>query len=85
MHLQVWSLCWLVLTSDEAWGKIRDTILSTASVIVPPRRSKKRKWLSPSTLDKVDLKQKARLSGNQAEYKRLKGVFKARAKVDLED
>ena len=47
--------------SDEALGKIRDTILSTASVIVPPRRSKKRKWLSPSTLDIVDLKRKARL------------------------
>jgi len=71
--------------SEDAWIMIRDTILSTASSVIPQRRSKKRKWLSSSTLDILEQKRAARASGDQMEYQRLKGVFKARAKNNLKE
>ena len=35
------------------------------------------------TMDIIDQKREARLKGNHDEWKRLKGVYKARSKVDL--
>ena len=53
---------------------------NAASSVVPPRRP----WLSPS-VDILEQKRKPRISGDETEYRRLKGVFKARAKTDLEE
>ena len=42
-------------------------------------------WLSEHTLGIIDQKRDARLQGNVAEHRRLKGVYKAKAKNDLEE
>ena len=73
------------------WKKFEDTITEYTNVTDgecktrqnPPRRSS----LLPDmteTMDIIDQKKEARLKGNHDEWKRLKGVYKARSKVDLE-
>ena len=41
-------------------------------------------FFTTETMDIIDQKKEARLKGNHDEWKRLKGVYKARSKVDLE-
>ena len=69
---------------EESWAQIRTSILSAASSSIKPPRRKNRPWLTDGALDLLDLKRDARLAGDDAEWKRLRGVFKARAKADLE-
>ena len=69
---------------ESAWASIRDGILHAATATIPPVRNKRRPWLTNETLDVLDLKRAARLVGNRQEQKRLLGIFKAKAKVDLE-
>ena len=51
---------------------------------IPVKRAVRRPWLTTETMDIIDQKKEARLKGNHDEWKRLKGVYKARSKVDLE-
>jgi len=44
------------------------------------KRAVRRPWLTTETMDIIDQKKE----GNHDEWKRLKGVYKARSKVDLE-
>jgi len=67
-----------------AWEQVRATIINTAKKIVPPKRSQRRSWLTPGTMEVIDQKREARLHGQRDEYRKLKGVYKARAKADLE-
>ena len=69
---------------EEAWSITRDTILTTAAANIPVKRAVRRPWLTTKTMDIIDQKKEARLKGNHDEWKRLKGVYKARSKVDLE-
>jgi len=69
---------------EEAWSITRDTILTTAAENIPVKRAVRRPWLTTETMDIIDQKKEARLKGNHDEWKRLKGVYKARSKVDLE-
>ena len=69
---------------EEAWSITRDTILTTAAENIPVKRAVRRPWLMTETMDIIDQKKEARLKGNHDEWKRLKGVYKARSKVDLE-
>ena len=69
---------------EEAWSITRDTILTTAAENIPVKRDVRRPWLTTETMDIIDQKKEARLKGNYDEWKRLKGVYKARSKVDLE-
>ena len=69
---------------EEAWSITRDTILTTAAENIPVKRAVRRPWLTTETMDINDQKKEARLKGNHDEWKRLKGVYKARSKVDLE-
>ena len=75
------------LPEDEeaAWSTVRDTITSTAKKIVPPKRPQRHPLLSGEALSILDKKKVARLKGNEPDRRRLKGVFKARAKLDVED
>ena len=69
---------------EEAWATTRQTILTTAADIIPVQRQQRRPWLTSETLDIIEQKRKARLKGDSDECRRLKGVFKAKSKVDLE-
>jgi len=51
---------------------------------VPVKRAVCRFWLTTETMDIIAQKKEARLKGYHDEWKRLKGVYKARSKVDLE-
>jgi len=53
-------------------------------VHIPRHRPAKQRWLWANTLDIIDKKRMAHLQNDTAEHQRLKGVFKACAKVDLE-
>jgi len=61
----------------------RDTILTTAAANIPFKRAVYRPWLTTETMDIIDQKKEARVKGKHDEWKRLKGVYKARSKVDL--
>ena len=74
----------LPLDVEEAWATVRDGILQSASSAIPIARKKNRPWLTNETLALLDFRATARLAGNKTECKRLSGVFKARAKLDLE-
>jgi len=63
---------------ESAWEQVRDT----AKALVPVRRSKHRPWLTPETLDIIDQKRDARLTGKRDENRRLKGIYKAKADLD---
>ena len=69
---------------NDSWNLIKSGILSAATSSIKPLRVKHRPWLSNDTLAIVDLKRKAHQEGNLSEWRRLKGIFKARAKADLE-
>jgi len=73
------------LTDDpeEAWSIRRDTILTTVAANIPVKTAVRRPWLTTETMDIIEQKKEARLKGNHDEWKRLKGVYKARSKVDL--
>ena len=75
------------LSSDpeEAWVTTRQTLLAAATSTIPTRRSQRRPWLTANTLDIVSEKKAARLKGDLNEWRRLKGVFKAKSKIDLEN
>jgi len=70
---------------ESAWEQVRDTIVTTAKAVVPVWRSKHRPWLTPETLDIIDQKRDARLTGKRDEHRRLKGIYKAKAKADLDE
>jgi len=70
---------------ESAWEQVRDTIVTTAKAVVPVQRSKHRPWLTPETLDIIDQKRDARLTGKRNEHRRLKGIYKAKAKADLDE
>ena len=78
------ALCDLPDDPEEAWSITRDTILTTAAANIPIKRAVRCPWLTTETLDIIDQKKEARLKGNHDEWKRLKGVYNARSKVDLE-
>ena len=70
---------------ESAWEQVRDTIVTTAKAVVPAQRSKHRPWLTPETLDIIDQKRDARLTDKRDEHRRLKGIYKAKAKADLDE
>jgi len=70
---------------EEAWSVTRQTILATAAAQIPMKRTVRRPWLTAETLDIIDQKKEARLRDDHGEWKRLKGMYKARSKVDLEN
>jgi len=69
---------------EDAWQSIHRTILSSAEATVPKQISRRRPWLTSDTLEVLERKRGARLAGQLEEHRRLKGVFKAKAKADLE-
>ena len=69
---------------EDAWQSIHRTILSSAEATVPKQISRRRPWLSSNTLEVLERKRGARLAGQLEEHRRLKGIFKAKAKADLE-
>ena len=69
---------------EVAWQSVHRTILSSAEATLPRQTSRKRPWLSSDTLEVLKRKRDARLAGQSQEHRRLKGVFKAKAKADLE-
>ena len=69
---------------EEAWSITRDTILTTAAANIPIKRAVRCPWLTTETMDIIDQKKIARLKGNHDEWKKLKGDYKARSKLDLE-
>jgi len=58
--------------------------LSSAEATIPKQISRRRPWLTSDTLEVLERKRGARLAGQLEEHRRLKGVFKAKAKADLE-
>ena len=70
---------------ESSWSTIHSVILSAASETIGLIRHQRRPWLSSGTLDILDEKRKALLCGDTNEARRLKGVFKAKAKQDLEE
>ena len=72
----------------DAWQSIRQTILSSAEATVPKQISRRRPWLSLDTLEVLERKRGARLARQLEKHRRLKGrlkgIFKAKAKADLE-
>ena len=70
----------LPMDSESAWASVRDTIKATATSTIPTQRSRNRPWLSASTLKVIDSKRLARLGGDKEECKRLRRVYKAKAK-----
>src|SRR5664279_2261353 len=70
---------------EEAWTTTRQTILKAATSIIPLQRSQHRPWLSAQTMKIIDDKKTARLNGDLVEWRRLKGIYKAKARTDLEN
>ena len=70
---------------ESARKQVRDTIVTTAIAVVPVRRSKHRPWLKTETLDIIDQKRDARLTGKRDEHRQLKGIYRAKAKADLDE
>ena len=69
---------------EDVWQSIHRTILSSAEATIPKQISRIRPWLSSDTLEVLERKRGARLAGQLEEHRRLKGIFKAKAKADLE-
>ena len=65
---------------EVAWSTVCSAILDVASEVIGYRRIRNRPWLSENTLGIIDQKRDARLQGNVAEHRRLKGVYNAKAK-----
>jgi len=55
-----------------------------AQAALSKQTSRRRTWLSSDTLEVLTRKGEARLAGQSEKHRRLKGVFKAKAKADLE-
>ena len=70
---------------EDSWSAIRTTILQAAQDSVPVIPNVKRPWLSPDSIAVLDKKRDARLRGSTDEWRKYKGIFKARAKADLEE
>ena len=69
--------------SDE-WPDVKVLINGAARKTVPPVKHKKRPWLSDETFAVLEAKRAARLTGNLVECRRLRNIFKAKAKRDME-
>jgi len=79
------SLCRMLLIfrmTQKKYGQSH-VLLTTAAANIPVKRVVRRPWLTTETMDIIDQKKEARLKSNHDEWKRLKGVYKARSKVDL--
>jgi Reverse transcriptase (RNA-dependent DNA polymerase) len=63
----------------------RQTIISAATAIIPQQKSQHRPWLTAQTLAIVEENKTARLKGDLSEWRRLRGVYKAKSKIDLEN
>jgi hypothetical protein len=79
------ALCNLPDDSEKAWEITRRTILAAADSVIPSQRPQRRPWLSAQTLEIIEHKKNARLAGDLDEWRRLKGVYKAKSKIDLEN
>jgi len=70
---------------EASWSVVRTTILTAAQGTIPVTCGKNRPWRTPDTLSFFDKKREARLSGSVDEWRKYKGIFKARSKADLEE
>lgn len=70
---------------ESAWSLISNAITGVAKEVVGYRQHRRKPWLSDEAMDLVNAKARARLNGAKSEYKRLQGVFKAKAKQDREE
>ena len=69
---------------EAGWSVFKDTLLGAAKESIPPQPTRRRPWLQPATLAILSQKQSARLRNERAEVRRLTGVFRAMAKLDLQ-
>jgi len=70
---------------EEAWSVTRQTILTMATAKILVKRVVRRPWLMTGTLDIINQKKEAQLRNDHGKWTRLKRVYKARSKVDLEN
>ena len=70
---------------EACWETIRATILGTAQDTLPVVTKPNRPWLSTDTLSIIQKKRETRLRGSTNEWRRYKGICRARAKADLEN
>jgi len=69
---------------ETSWAAVCTTILDAARDTLPTVIKPKRPWLSTKTLAIIHKKGDARLRGSLDEWRRYKGIFKAKSKADLE-
>ena len=71
------------LQDTDSLQSVKDRILNAAKVL-PFKGKIKKPWLSEDTFCVLEAKRRARLAGNYMEYRIQKGIFKAKAKQDVE-
>jgi len=69
---------------EASWSAVCTTILTAVQGTIPVTCGKNRPWPTPDMLSILDKKCEARLSGSIDEWRKYKGIFKARSKADLE-
>jgi len=69
---------------DSSWDSFCSIIQSSADAVIGPKKNIRKPWLSSETFDVIERKAEARRQNNNAERKRLHGIFKAKAKADRE-
>jgi len=68
---------------DAHWDSFCSIIRSSADTVIGVRKNIRKPWLSAETFEVIERKAEARRQKNHAERKRLHGIFKAKAKADL--
>jgi len=73
------------ITVTNSFQAIRNVILQSARSTLPVVKKAKRPRLAADTISIFDKKREARLRGSTKDWRKYKGIFKARAKQDLEN
>jgi len=69
----------------SSWLAIHNVILQSAHSTLPVVQKAKRPWLMDDTISVLDKKREVRSRGSTDDWRKYKGIFKARAKQDLEN
>jgi len=69
---------------DTVWNTFSSIVKDTAQNLVGTKTRTNKPWLSHETTTLLEKKSAAKVRGDQVERKRLKSVFRAKAKADRE-
>jgi len=70
---------------ESSWLATRNVIFQSARSTLPVVQKPKRPWLTADTILILYKKREARLRGSTEDWRKYKGIFKARSKQDLEN